>query len=319
MESFFLDGKAPEDYLFVRDGGSHLCASVRDFIEGAWRRCKPYLDSEVRTDAREHFHQRWWEVYLAHLLLETGVHLVRREDRHPRRSGPDLLARVAGRNLWIEAVAPMGGEGPDAVRSGRLSKGPRPFPEKEIMLRFQQAFSTKVDYHTECANKRWVRENESYVVALNGALAEGGYPCLQQYPRIVSALLLGLEEASVTVEFDETTSRFGETHYEYQPKIEKKLKGTVRLAALHDPANSRVSAVLYSASDAYNCSAMHGVKSSGHEVMAREFALVLNPHAQISLPPDFLSTIPRYWVELHDDRFILHAPPRPAGLSSGRP
>jgi hypothetical protein len=116
---------------------------------------------------------------------------------------------------------------------------------------------------------------------------------VQRFPRIVSALLLGVEHEWVEIEFNEETSRFGESQFEYQPEIEKQSKASVRVAAFHDPANACVSAVLYSASDAH---------------MVREFVLILNPHAQVPLPPDFLSEIPRYWAELHDESFILHAP-----------
>jgi hypothetical protein len=293
-ESFFLDGNGSMDYLAIREGRNQLCVSVRDFIEGVWPRCKQYLDSDVQIDARENFHQRWWEIYLTHSLMAADVQLVKREYRQPRKSGPDLLAQVDGRKLWIEAVAALPGEGPDAVRSYGPRKAPRPFPDKEIMLRFQQAFSAKVSAHARYVEKNWVSPLEGYIVALNGALAERGYPCMQRFPRIVSALLLGLEKQWVQVEFDGVTSRTGEVHYDYQTEVEKKSKGPVTLAAFRDPANSCVSAVLYSASDAY---------------MERELVLVLNPHAQVPLPPDFLSAIPRYWVELHDDRLILHLPP----------
>lgn len=292
MKSFFLDGEGSEEYLFIRDRRNHLCSSVHDFIEDIWPLCSEFLDLDVRQKARKEFHQRWWEIYLTHSLLGAGIQLASRKYRQSRNSGPDLLAHVAGSNLWIEAVTASAGEGPDAVRSYGPPKAPRPFPEKEIMLRFQQAFSTKICVHAKYVEKGLVSPSEGYVVALNGALVERGYPCTQRFPRIVSALLLGIEKE--WVEFDGATSHTGEAHYEYQTEVEKKSKGAVTLAAFRDPANSCVSAVLYSASDAY---------------MARGFVLVLNPHAQVPLPPDVLSAIPRYWVELHDDRLILHLPP----------
>lgn len=296
VESFFLDRAGADEYQAVREGRNQGYVFVRDFIEGVWPRCKEYLDSDVQTDAPENFHQRWWEIYVAHSLLDASVELVRRECRQPRRSGPDLLAQVAGRKLWIEAVAASPGEGPDAVRSGGVAaKGPKPWPDKEIMLRFQQAFSTKVCALAKYVEKDWVRpsDGDGYIVALNGALVERSYRCIQQFPRIVSALLLGLEKEWVEVEFDGAISRIGKVHFEYQPEVEKKSTRPVPLAAFRNPANSCVSAVLYSASDAY---------------MERECVLVLNPHAQVPLPPGFLSAIPRYWAELHDDGFTLHVP-----------
>jgi len=246
------------------------------------------------------FHQRWWELYLTHTLLHAGVHLVRRDCRHPKQSGPDLLAQVVGMNLWIEAVSASAGEGPDAVRSGGPSKGPKPFPDQEIMLRFLQAFSVKARYHAKCIKRGWANESEAYVIALNGALAERAYPCLQRFPRIVSVLLVGLEKASVEVEFDldGTTSRAGEMHYEFQHEVEKKSKNTVPLAAFLEPANSCVSAVLYSTADAYT---------------ERGSILVLNPIAKVPLPEAFLPCLPRYWADLRDS--ILHLATHATGFS----
>jgi hypothetical protein len=316
---FFLASEGSEDYRAVREGRNPLCVSVRDFIEEMWPLCSEFLDSDVRQKARKEFHQRWWEVYLTYSLLGASVQLERRECRKPKKSGPDLLSRIAGRSVWIEAVTASAGEGPDAVRRGGSSKGPKSLQDKEIMLRFQQAFSEKVRKYSEYVMRDGVSTSEGYVVALNGGLAEGGFPCTQRFPRIVSALLLGLEIESVMVEFDGATSRFGEAHFEYQPELEKKSKNTVRLAAFLDPANSCVSAVLYSASDPYNCSPMRGLKSRGSDLMAGEFVLVLNPHARVPLPPGFLSAIPRYWVELHDDSLTLHLPPYAVGFQSGGP
>jgi hypothetical protein len=227
-DSFFEKGsKESDEYSAIREGRNQWLISVRDSIENIWSQCKPYLDPDVRTDARENFHQRWWEIYLTHLLLDADVQLVRREHRQLRKSGPDLLALVDGRKLWIEAVAASAGEGPDAVRSSGPPKAPKPFPEKGIMLRFQQAFSTKVCVHTKYVEKDWVSLSDGYIIALNGALAERGYPCMQRFPRIVNALLLGLETERIVIEFDEEKSRVGQSTYEYQTEVEKKSRAPV--------------------------------------------------------------------------------------------
>jgi hypothetical protein len=309
VEPFFLRGEGSYEYRAIREGQNPLCISVRDFMEGVWPQCKQYLDSDVRTDAREHFHQRWWEVYLTHSLLCAGIQLVERESRQLREDGPDLLARAEGGNLWIEAVAPTAGTAADAVRSSGSPRAPKPFPEKEIMLRFQQAFSTKVCVHAKYVERDWVGSSEGYIIALNCALVERGYPCTQRFPRIVSSLLLGLETERVLIEFDEEGSRVGQSTYEYQPEIEKKSRAPVGVAAPRDPANSCVSAVLYSESDPYNCLPVSISESSECVLMERAFVLVLNPYARVPINPSFLPGIARYWIDLHDDSVTLHSPP----------
>jgi hypothetical protein len=306
-EPFFLEGQGSYDYLSIRDGQSPVCASVRDFIEGVWPYCKPYLDLDTRTDARANFHQRWWEIYLTHSLLCTGVQLVKRESRQSKKYGPDLLAQIDERNVWIEAVAPTAGTAADAVRSGGPSRAPKPFPEKEIMLRFQQSFSEKARVYAKYAEKSWIDSSEGYIIALNGALVERSYPCMQRFPRIVSALLLGLEKEHVVIEFDEERSRIGQSVYEYQSEIQKKSNEPVGVAALRDPTNSCVSAVLYSSSDAYSCLSLNSSRPSECALMEKEFVLVLNPHARAPIDPGFVSNIARYWIELNDDGCTLHS------------
>lgn len=117
--SFFLeDNSQSEEYSWVREGRNDWCREARDFIESIWPPCAEFLDSDLQRDARINFHQRWWELYLAHVLLTNGVSLVPRKLRHPAQKGPDLLAIVEEQRFWVEAVTVSSGTGPDAVPEG---------------------------------------------------------------------------------------------------------------------------------------------------------------------------------------------------------
>ena len=72
---FFSDGPAQDKaYVVCRD--SQWRGDIREMIEGLWRRYQPYCpDLHFLSDARSHFAQRTWELYLASVLLDAGITL----------------------------------------------------------------------------------------------------------------------------------------------------------------------------------------------------------------------------------------------------
>ena len=73
---FFMPGPCDDlAYLNTRDhlrGANHI-----SFVEQLWGRFYPLADPHFREDARTHFLQRFWEMYLAVALLEHGFDLQR--------------------------------------------------------------------------------------------------------------------------------------------------------------------------------------------------------------------------------------------------
>src|SRR6266542_2240410 len=80
--TFFIDGPCEDPaYLSTRDhprGGESTY-----FVEELWRRFYHLSYSPFREDARTHFHQRFWEMYLAVTLLEHDFDLKRYGDEGP--------------------------------------------------------------------------------------------------------------------------------------------------------------------------------------------------------------------------------------------
>ncbi len=113
---FFSTGPAGALYAAHLEHGTKT--GVRERIEELWARYRPYCpDAHFLSDARKHFVQRTWEMYLACALMDVGFELSR-----PPPKGPDILTTLDGSRLWIEAVAPTAGDGPDAV-PGREKRG----------------------------------------------------------------------------------------------------------------------------------------------------------------------------------------------------
>ncbi|MEK7101067.1 MAG: hypothetical protein AAB921_03130, partial [Patescibacteria group bacterium] len=67
-DSFFSKGDATgTQYIAARD--NPRAKLYRDYAEDLWRDFRPYADTLFRDNARHHFHQRFWEMYLGATLL----------------------------------------------------------------------------------------------------------------------------------------------------------------------------------------------------------------------------------------------------------
>jgi len=142
MVGFFRPGSVPDDrYRTLRDDEFPLVVEARQFVERLWAQCAPYLDSDLPVAARHDFQQRFWELYLAHALLENGVALTQRNQRRVRRKGPDLLASDGV--TWIEAVLASPGTGADAVQEPEPGKAGW-VPTDAIKLRLLNAIDAKL-------------------------------------------------------------------------------------------------------------------------------------------------------------------------------
>src|SRR5690606_24157453 len=97
---------------------------VASQMRAMWERFHPYSDgdfvekvrqivlelhdhpkpSEVWSKAYYPFHSCYWEMYVGCALLEQGIKLVPRArwDKKWGKAGPDLMAEVEGRRVWVE-------------------------------------------------------------------------------------------------------------------------------------------------------------------------------------------------------------------------
>ena len=115
-DTFFLSGEATDPgYRNVRDLPHWHDAKA--FTEYLWPLYRHLADPNFRTDARNHFNQRFWEMYLACTLIVRGFELHRLGSE-----GPEFYFIFGGRRVWVEAVAPGPGTGPDRVPETETGK-----------------------------------------------------------------------------------------------------------------------------------------------------------------------------------------------------
>jgi hypothetical protein len=259
---FFMAGPCEDlDYQSVRD--LPHCTDYKRFVESLWARCHQLVDTNCRPDARKHFRQRFWELYLAVTLLEQGFELRRQGD-----VGPEFYALVGNRRVWFEAIAPGPGDGPDHVPQPVLHKAFH-VPDEKILLRFTNALSEKRGQYTTALTKGIISAEDRYVLAINSR----GIPHATLGTTLPYFIQAFLPFGPFTFTVDMNTLEKKDSYFSYRPEVSKRSGSTVSTRPFLDDEASFCSAVLHS-----------GVDCANHPgQLGRDFSILHNPRAQCPL------------------------------------
>lgn len=245
----------------------------REFIENLWQKYEPYADKHFQTEVAINFHNRFWEMYLSCCLLEQGLKLTPRTSR----KGPDIHLASVERNVWIEAIAPKGGTGPDALQEPALEVGKVHYsnvPEEKIILRYQSAIHEKFNKYQGYIGDEIIKQNEPYIIAINGRRIP--YSILEDdIPYIVKSVL-PFGDLNVIINW-ESDKIIGE-EYSYRPEINKAHGAQVSTRIFLDASFSGISGILFSNSDFLN---------HPHKI-GNEFIFIHNPLANNPMSPGWL-------------------------------
>ena len=254
-----------------------------------WVSCGQFVDEDApERSKKDDFYSVWWELYLAYALSCAGVSLVPSKDR-PRSVGkgrPDLLA--ANPRIWIEAVMPYPGTGPDALSEPPLGTV-YTVPLEGIVLRLRTAIQEKVTKLQRYLEDGTISNCDATIIAVSGARLPfrfNGYPV----PDIVRAVCA---VGSLVVELNLVSKKRMGNYVEFRDHILKKSNEPVTTDLFLQKDSAHVSAVLYSPSDCVN----HPRKPGA------DFILVHNPNATVPLPDTWLPVGCQYWIEGHELRW----------------
>jgi hypothetical protein len=149
-------------YAYIRDNSR--AARHKQFVETLWCQCSHLVGPDIRVQAREHFHDRFWEMYLAVTLLKRGFELQRYGGE-----GPDFYADIRNHRVWFEATAPGPGTGENLVQEPTSTVIATDIPTEKILLRFTSALSEKQKQYSAALEKGITSQNDSYVLAINSS------------------------------------------------------------------------------------------------------------------------------------------------------
>lgn len=195
-----------EAYRACRD---HITKEVtREALEAAWIRTRHLAaddEGDLRAKFRSVFHPVAWEIYLRDVLLQAGIEL----ERPPGPQAPDLMARIGGQRVWIEAVTVgPGAEGSaDRVRTWEPDqKVGTLFPIEQLLLRIVGAVTGKLDQIEKWRRHESVQPGDVVLLALNHGLILDSDLHDKDYPAFVRALL-GVGETVMVVPVGEGEPR----------------------------------------------------------------------------------------------------------------
>ena len=265
--SFFIPGDCQDRaYRNVRDNlltTNELLypgqPEPRLFIESLWDRYRDLADTHFREDARNHFLERFWEMYLAVTLRERGFQLTRVGDE-----GPEFYFLHNGRKVWVEAVAPRPGEGVDRVPEicyGKVQE----VPTEKIPLRFTNVLGEKRKKYIKVLQEKIIEPNDLYLLAINSRGIPHA-PYGNTMPFFVQAFL---PFGNLACDVDTKTGKIVETFYQYRENVVKTSGAAVSTTAFLNPEFSFVSAVLHSAVDCVN----------HPDILGDDFSILHNPTA----------------------------------------
>lgn len=291
--AFFKPGNFPcPIYCRTRDKTDEYDTRGREFMEALWRAYAPFLDPGTLQRATLSMPTVFWELYLSHTLNSAGISLQPQPRTKKNQKGPDLFA--ANPDVWIEAIMPGLGTGPDAMEYPPMGEV-YDTPVDSFILRLRCAFETKAGKMTEYIKTGLIQPGQATVIAISGALlptAIGEGPV----PRILKALL-GV--GNPVLDIARRTGQIVGHSVEHRDEVKKESGAAIRTDPFLDPAYSHVSAVVYSASCWVNHPKKPGI----------DFTIIHNENANIKLPHGWLQVGDEYWREGNELHSATHSPP----------
>jgi hypothetical protein len=286
-QSFFLLGDdCDPSYLNIQR--VQFVRPAKQYVERLWRMYAPYADRHFREDARKHFLQRYWEMYLAVALKDAGFTPVKLTDK-----GPEFFIEIDGRRVWVEAIAPGGGQGPDKVPEFPLREVFK-VPTEQVLLRYTNALAEKHAKYRRDVEKGIIRPDDGYILAINCREIPharfGGV-----IPYVVQAFL---PFGNAAVAFDDRTGKIVDKYFERRESISKLNTVKIPTTAFLDPAYAGISAIVHSAVDVANSPV----------VLGEDFFVLHNPLASCPIATGSFSRWCQYVFEDNRIRTIEPSP-----------
>ena len=145
---------------------------IVNVIEAMWLLFEPYADQDYRHGFARDPHARFWEMYLACVLLDAGKVLLPRADFPQGGGSPDICVIDGDRRIWIEAIAPDLGNGEDQVPElVPVNEGGQAVdqPLRQVHLRISGALWTKSQAIQRYREEATIQADEIALVAVSGS------------------------------------------------------------------------------------------------------------------------------------------------------
>ena len=258
-----------------------LRKKTKDWMEELWKQYEPYADSHFLEDFKHQFAQRAWELYLGTTFINHGFVLAKHNDE-----GPDFdLCDTNGKRItWVEAISVKKGAGPDKVPDTAYNRAST-IPTDEMVLRLATGLDTKFKKYVQDCQKGIIKDNESYVIAIDRSEVEHLDAML---PNILK-VLFGIGQLALQMRLGGKPVENPESFWTHEPFIKKQNGSSISMHFFDNPEHSGISAVIYSKDGILN--------SPRNPHMGENFFIVHNPLAKNPLSHGFLPFGEEYVAE----------------------
>jgi len=243
------DPGACATYIAARRPPGPGAAHSRANCDELWRDFEPYASEHFLAEFPCHFHQRWFEMYLAVALLRAGLDI-----SCPEEGAPDVCVQHRdGCVLWLEATAPTGGAKPNKDRvehPARPGAGAAAFyvPTERVILRVSGALHTKAAGLRTYRAKGVIGPEDQAVVAINVRDIPFG---LDTFESCALGAIYGVGSQIVTINRD--TGEAVDSGYQHRPELLRSSGRSVDAAPFLHPGFEHVTGALISAANSANC------------------------------------------------------------------
>ena len=218
----------------------------KELCNRLYSKFKNFSDSNFITKFKSEFFPAFWEMDLACTLLDSGFKL---SEEYCGNKGPDLcLINAEGNRIWIEAVCVTRGSSLDEVSLGEPEKASFIDSEK-IMLRLTSAICDKDRKHKNYLKQGICKEDESFVIAVNGSLLAPGPGLDDCTPRIVKAVFEGGRDEFIINKFTDCVES---RTIDYRPEILKHNNNPIFTNFFRTREYENISALLFSESSLWS-------------------------------------------------------------------
>lgn len=259
-------------YANLQEARYPIEREMRENLDAMWAVYKPFADPDFVHGFARDPDAKFWEMQLGCWLLEAGKTLLPTAERKREGGQPDLCVINGERRIWIEAIAPASGQGPDGVYGPRAVNEGGGFtaaPVRQAQLRMTTALWTKTTILNDYLESGVIGPEDVRLIAISAGRF-GLYVSDRPLPLILSALF-PIGDAYVSL--DRESGVVLSQGYEPSFVIERQGGPGIPRTAFLDDTFSQVSGIVWS---------RIGIGNTSRE--ERPLTLVHNPHATVRMP-----------------------------------
>lgn len=220
-------------------------------------------------------------MYLGYLFLEEGFKLAKASNNRP-----DLCLLTQHGKLWVEAIAPTHGRGPNSVPEMRIGVLQN-VPFDQIVLRISAALKEKFEKQQKYLRDGAIGAKEPFVIAVNRGFYSIGDP--YDMPLVMQSLFA---MGHLTISFTPGRPKKS-VYYARRPSLSKVTGNTVPMTFFEDPAHSSISAVIYSTRNVLGSA----IDSFATGEFGRDCVVIHNPLADNPIPYERFCFLTQYHVD----------------------